>query len=143
MARGYRSAVHGRGLGQVVVIREAWVGLDTNQARATYTPAITPVYRYYVRNGAIPLDGGDSEAELAFQGAVERCVIVGSPTEVAADLAALVEATGAETVVLALRHPGGPPHGAVLDAIRLVGTEVQPRLLERLSATMPSRKGSV
>jgi alkanesulfonate monooxygenase SsuD/methylene tetrahydromethanopterin reductase-like flavin-dependent oxidoreductase (luciferase family) len=133
MARLYRDTCGG-GSGHVVVMREGWVGTETTTARAVYGPAVTPVYRYYLRSGAFPAGSGVTEADLTFDGALKERVVVGSPADVADGLASLVERTGADAIVLALRHPGGPPHAEVLEAIRLLGTEVRPRLAERLAS---------
>jgi alkanesulfonate monooxygenase SsuD/methylene tetrahydromethanopterin reductase-like flavin-dependent oxidoreductase (luciferase family) len=136
MATVYRdAAANGGGSGQVVVMREGFVGTTTEAARVTYGPAVSAVYRYYLRNGAFPAHSRVSEGDLTLDGALRERVVVGSSSEVAERLAQLVERTRADTVVLALRHPSGPGHDDVLAAIRRLGTEVRPLLQERLAST--------
>jgi alkanesulfonate monooxygenase SsuD/methylene tetrahydromethanopterin reductase-like flavin-dependent oxidoreductase (luciferase family) len=135
MAAMYRSARHAGGSGRVVVLREGFVDTSTEAARLTYGPAVSAVYRFYLRNGAFPARSGVSERDLSFEGALRERVVVGSSLEVAEQLAGIVQRTGADAVVLALRHPGGPSHDQVLAAIRRLGTEVRPLLQERLEST--------
>ena len=49
---------------------------------------------------------------------------MGSGDEIRAEAAAWGEATGADYMALRFRHPGGPPHAAVLEALARFGDEV-------------------
>jgi alkanesulfonate monooxygenase SsuD/methylene tetrahydromethanopterin reductase-like flavin-dependent oxidoreductase (luciferase family) len=131
----YRQALADSGrAGEVILMREGWVDTTGTQARATYGPAVETIYRYYLRNGAFPADSGLTEAELTLDGALADRVVIGSSAEVAAQMADLIVATGASTVVLALRHPHGPAHKNVLTAIGRLGTEVRPHLQSLLAS---------
>jgi alkanesulfonate monooxygenase SsuD/methylene tetrahydromethanopterin reductase-like flavin-dependent oxidoreductase (luciferase family) len=114
--------------GHVVVIREGFVSASRQAAMDAYGPPATVVYRYYLRRGAFPVESGVTEADLISGAAMHDRLLVGSPEEVASRISSLAAECGAATVVLGLRHPTGPSHHEVMDAIRLLGTEVVPLL---------------
>jgi alkanesulfonate monooxygenase SsuD/methylene tetrahydromethanopterin reductase-like flavin-dependent oxidoreductase (luciferase family) len=132
MAGTYRR--HAQSTGKtphVVLMREAWLGATDREAEQTYYPVVKKVFRYYHRNGVFPESdlAGLDDARLTTMLA-ERA-LVGSPGTVTSKSADLMDRCGVDTFVLALRHPGGPSHGSVLNAITLLGTEVAPRLRDR------------
>lgn len=111
MAERYREMAEGAGA--VVVMREAWID-DCADPMATFAPIIEPVFRYYRRHGAADLP--ETFGELA-----EDRFVVGSAAECAAQAREVAERTGADIVVLTVRHPGGPGHAQVMTAITALG----------------------
>ena len=129
MAKAYRAEASANGSkGHVVVIREGFVSASRQAAMDAYGPPATVVYRYYLRHGAFPLESGVTEADLISGAALHDRLLVGSPDEVASGISSLAAECGADTVVLGLRHPTGPSHREVMEAIRLLGAEVAPLL---------------
>jgi alkanesulfonate monooxygenase SsuD/methylene tetrahydromethanopterin reductase-like flavin-dependent oxidoreductase (luciferase family) len=115
--------------GDIVVMREGWVGATDDDARSEYLALVTPIFRYYLEHNALSeSDGSPDLTELV----IDRTVI-GSPTTVANQIVDLVGRTGAHTVVLGLRHPAGPDHNQVMTCIKRLGEEVAPRVREQLS----------
>lgn len=112
MADCYRERLEGRS-GTVIVMREAWVD-ERADARERFADVITPVFRYYHRRGAARVP--DDFDELAH----DRFVM-GSPTACLEQVHEIAARTGASTVVLSLRHPGGPEHQKVLEGIAALG----------------------
>ena len=129
MAKAYRAETSANGSkGHVVVIREGFVSASRQAAMDAYGPPATVVYRYYLRHGAFPLQSEVTEADLISGAALHDRLLVGSPEEVASGISSLAAECGADTVVLGLRHPTGPSHREVMEAIRLLGAEVAPLL---------------
>jgi alkanesulfonate monooxygenase SsuD/methylene tetrahydromethanopterin reductase-like flavin-dependent oxidoreductase (luciferase family) len=113
MATRYREALEGRH-GAVVVMREAWVD-DGHGALDRFARVIAPVFRYYRRHGA----GGDIPE--AFTDLARGRFVIGSPAACLDQVEEVAARTGADAVVLSLRHPGGPEHADVLEAIAGLG----------------------
>jgi alkanesulfonate monooxygenase SsuD/methylene tetrahydromethanopterin reductase-like flavin-dependent oxidoreductase (luciferase family) len=129
MAGWYRAAAVASGVQpRVHLMRDCWVGADGDSARAFYAPHVEPIYRYYLREGALGAGHGLEEGDLRLGGALDARVICGSPAEVCRRVRAFLAATGAEGISLALRHPSGPGHEDVLEAIERIGAEVLPAL---------------
>jgi alkanesulfonate monooxygenase SsuD/methylene tetrahydromethanopterin reductase-like flavin-dependent oxidoreductase (luciferase family) len=129
MASAYRAEARVQGRkGHVVVLREGFVAASRQVAVDAYRPPATVVYRYYLRHGAFPAASGITEADLVSGSTLDDRLVVGSPQEVAVGISSLHAGCGADTVVLGLRHPTGPSHREVMEAIRLLGTEVVPLL---------------
>lgn len=117
MARHYRAAAEDASAASrsVVVMREAWIDDDAKRARQAFADVIVPVFDYYRRRGALS-DTASTFDELA----ADRFVI-GDPALCANDVDDITRRTGADSVVLQLRHPGGPDHERVMDGIRGLG----------------------
>jgi alkanesulfonate monooxygenase SsuD/methylene tetrahydromethanopterin reductase-like flavin-dependent oxidoreductase (luciferase family) len=113
MAKRYRQA-RPEQPGTVVVMREAWVE-DDPMAAQHFSAVIEPVFSYYRRRraAALPLRFDDLAADRFIIGSAAQCL------HQVRECAAL---TGADVVVLTLRHPGGPGHEDVLEAIRALGS---------------------
>jgi alkanesulfonate monooxygenase SsuD/methylene tetrahydromethanopterin reductase-like flavin-dependent oxidoreductase (luciferase family) len=136
MAGAYRRHTQDAGnTPHVVLMREAWLAATDREAEQTYYPVIEKVFRYYHRNGVFPKSesAGLNDARLA--AIIADRALVGSPVTVTSKCANLMDLCGVDTFIFALRHPGGPSHASVLNAITLLGTEVAPRLRDRY---MPS-----
>jgi alkanesulfonate monooxygenase SsuD/methylene tetrahydromethanopterin reductase-like flavin-dependent oxidoreductase (luciferase family) len=122
MAARYRSAVPpDTERGTVVVMREAWVDDDEHVARRNFAQVIEPVFGYYRRRGALDEDHADFDSLAA-----DRFVL-GDAEQCAAGVAEVARETGADLVVLHLRHPGGPGHPEVLARIRALGAALAAR----------------
>jgi len=117
MAREYYAAAEraGAAFRTVVVMREAWVDDNESVARQNFESAIMPVFNYYRRRGALT-DPATTFDELA----TDRFVI-GDANQCVQSIRDIAARTGADIVVLQLRHPGGPEHERVLDLIRGLG----------------------
>jgi alkanesulfonate monooxygenase SsuD/methylene tetrahydromethanopterin reductase-like flavin-dependent oxidoreductase (luciferase family) len=117
MAKAYRTAAEDAGAASrdVVVMREAWVDDDESTARESFSSAIMPVFDYYRRRGALS-DPATTFDDLA----VDRFVL-GDAQQCAQSVRDIAARTGADTVILQLRHPGGPEHARVMDIIRGLG----------------------
>ncbi len=135
MASWYGAAAAAAGVrARIHLMRHLWVGADAENARHQYAPYVEPVYRYHLKGGALG-ERQDLEADdIAISRALDRLVICGSPAEVSNRVAGFMERTGAEGCSFALRHPAGPSHEAVANAIRLLGAEVLPVLRARIRA---------
>jgi alkanesulfonate monooxygenase SsuD/methylene tetrahydromethanopterin reductase-like flavin-dependent oxidoreductase (luciferase family) len=118
---------------RVVAIRHCWVAATDAAAAAEYGPVVEPIYRYYLRAGAFGADP-PPERELVLGKGLEDRVICGSPATVTDRLVDFLESVGGDGALLALRHPGGPPHTAVLEAVELLGAEVLPAVRRRLGS---------
>jgi alkanesulfonate monooxygenase SsuD/methylene tetrahydromethanopterin reductase-like flavin-dependent oxidoreductase (luciferase family) len=123
MADSYRKAAADLGAtpGPVAVMREAWIDEDDDTAHHRFAGLVTPVFGYYRKRGAFSEEISDY-SELA----VDRFV-VGSEQTVAATVADVARRTSAGSVVLHLRHPGGPPHAEAVDRIRRLGAALGDR----------------
>lgn len=134
MASWYQEAAAAAGRQpRVLAIRHCWVGASDAAAVAEYASVVEPIYRYYLRAGAFGASP-PAEDDLVLGKGLDDRVICGSPATVTDRLVAFIESVGAEGAVLALRHPGGPAHAAVLNAIELLGAEVLPAVRRRLGA---------
>ena len=133
MSGRYRAAIARAGReARIHIMKHCWVGQTDAAARITYARVVEPVYRYYLREGALGADAGLDAADLVLGGALEDRVICGSPGTVADRLTASMLEVGADGCTLALRHPSGPSHRDVLEAIDLLGNEVLPQVRRRL-----------
>jgi alkanesulfonate monooxygenase SsuD/methylene tetrahydromethanopterin reductase-like flavin-dependent oxidoreductase (luciferase family) len=129
MAGWYRAAAVAAGVQpRVHLMRDCWVGADGESAREFYAPHVEPIYRYYLREGALGANHGLGDGDVRLGGALDARVICGSAAEVAGRVRAFLTATEAEGISLALRHPSGPAHAEVLAAIDRLGAEVLPAL---------------
>jgi alkanesulfonate monooxygenase SsuD/methylene tetrahydromethanopterin reductase-like flavin-dependent oxidoreductase (luciferase family) len=101
----------------VTVMREAWVDDDDATAARRFAPVIEPIYRYYRRHGAM-----DEHEDTAFEALLASRVVCGSAATCAKQVAEIAAATGADNVVLHVRHPTGPVHAEVVERIGALGT---------------------
>ena len=117
MAREYRLAAEKAGAisRDVVVMREAWVDDSESAARRDFSAAVMPVFDYYRRRGAL-----DDSATTFDDLAVDRFVM-GDASRCARAVRDIAARTGADAVVLQLRHPAGPDHERMMDVIRSLG----------------------
>lgn len=113
---------------RVVLMRDAWVATSRAEAEAVYGPEVLTAYRYYWENRLAEFRNISSEAELTLDNLAPDRLILGEPESCIRELHRWQEATGADYVLLRLRHAhsGGPAHARIMDAIRLFGDRVLP-----------------
>jgi alkanesulfonate monooxygenase SsuD/methylene tetrahydromethanopterin reductase-like flavin-dependent oxidoreductase (luciferase family) len=132
-AQAYRSVAGAAGrASHVMVMREAWIADSDELATSTFQSIVEPIFHYYLRHGAFPADSGLTAADLTLAGALADRVLCGSPETLIDRITEIVHRTSADTVVLGIRHPGGPAHSQVLAAIERFGGEVLPAVRSRL-----------
>jgi alkanesulfonate monooxygenase SsuD/methylene tetrahydromethanopterin reductase-like flavin-dependent oxidoreductase (luciferase family) len=120
MAQAYRAeCAHVGRSGTITVMREAWVEVDDQQAEEAFPEVIEPIFRYFRRRGALaegPADGSG----VNFDELSDRMVF-GSPQTCANVVDKVLAETGADRVVLQLRHASKPDHARTVDGIRTLG----------------------
>lgn len=131
-ARTYREESQRQGKRPfVVLMRDVWVADTIAQAREESAPLMY-THCFYFRHGAyVPdpyLEGVRSEEEWTFDRAVRDRFIVGSPESCRDELAKWKAAVEPDYLILRMRHPGGPPHARVVEAMRLFGEKILPNL---------------
>ncbi len=120
MAEAYRAECARIGKeGTVTVMREAWVDEDDERARQAFPQVIEPIFRYYRRRGAVT-EGPSDGSGVDFDVLADRMVF-GSPQTCARLIQKVLTETGADRVVLHLRHPSGPGHIRTVEGIRNLG----------------------
>ena len=139
-AAEYRGLARAQGrAGHVVVMREAWVAETDEKAASTFGPIIEPIFRYYLRHGAFPANHGLTEADLTLRGALADRVMVGSVSTMVDLVTTLITRAGANTIVFGMRHPHGPPHAHVVEAVERLGRDVLPAVRARIAESASVR----
>jgi alkanesulfonate monooxygenase SsuD/methylene tetrahydromethanopterin reductase-like flavin-dependent oxidoreductase (luciferase family) len=120
----YREAArqHGRPA-QVLVIRDAWVARTREEALAAYENALVASLPHYAGNEAYVAQARAILARSGGAAAADDAVILGSVDDCIEQVARW-QALGVDGVLLRFRHPAAPPHGEILDAVRLFGESV-------------------
>jgi alkanesulfonate monooxygenase SsuD/methylene tetrahydromethanopterin reductase-like flavin-dependent oxidoreductase (luciferase family) len=123
-----RCASHGT-TPRVALFREAWIAGDRAQAAREWGPHALAVHRLYRHVGAYrphlePWSAGVGRDGFTLDRVAPGRFLMGSGEEIRAEAAAWAVATGADYLALRFRHPGGPPHEAVLAALARFGEEV-------------------
>jgi probable F420-dependent oxidoreductase len=119
----------------IAALREAWVADTTAQADQEYAPHVMGFHRGAYRAGAYHpatepwLATVTSEAEFTYEQVKQDRFIVGSPADCIQQIEALQHETGVNYLVLHFRHPTGPTHEQVCQAIRLFGAQVIPHFV--------------
>jgi alkanesulfonate monooxygenase SsuD/methylene tetrahydromethanopterin reductase-like flavin-dependent oxidoreductase (luciferase family) len=113
---------------QVMLMRDAWVASSRAEAEAVYGPEVLTSYRYYWENRLAEFRDIGSEAEFTLDNLAHDRLVLGEPETCIREFHRWHEATGADYVLLRLRHAhsGGPAHERIMDAIRLFGDRVLP-----------------
>lgn len=130
LAKEYRArcAAHGT-TPRVALFREAWIAGGRDQAAREWGPHALAVHRLYWHVGAYrphlePWSDGIGREGFTLDRVAPGRFLMGSGAEIRAEVASWAEATGADYLALRFRHPGGPPHAAVLEALARFGDEV-------------------
>ena len=113
---------------QVVLMRDAWVAGTRAEAERVYGPEVMAAYRYYWENRLSEFRSIPAGTPFTLEHIAPDRLILGDPASCVREFRRWREATGADYFLLRLRHAhsGGPPHDAIMKAIRLFGDEVLP-----------------
>ena len=123
-----RCAVHDT-TPRVALFREAWIAGDRAEAAREWGAHALAVHRLYWHLGAYrphlePWADGIGREGFTLDRVAPGRFLMGSGAEIRSEMASWAEATGADYLALRFRHPGGPPHEAVLEALARFGAEV-------------------
>ena len=123
----YRATAESRGRAhKVVVFREGYVAPTRDQAIADYEAGLLSTHRYYWRNGSYYQDIKNEE-DLTLQRISLERLILGSPDDCVERIRTWHREVGADYFLIRFRHPAGPDHAKVLQALSLFGEAVIPR----------------
>ena len=115
----------------VTLMRDAIVAGSMKEAEAASAPTMY-THRFYFQYGAYMPDdylkGVSDASQLTFDRVTKDRLIVGSPSDILAQLERWKEEVRPDYLIIRLRQPGGPSHASTLDAIRTFGERVIPRL---------------
>ena len=128
----YRAAAANAGRKPFIcLMRDAVIADSMGQAEAESGPTMY-THRFYFQYGAYMPDDYlkdvKSPQELSFQKCARDRLIVGSPDDCLEQLRQWQEQIRPDYLIIRLRQPGGPSHQKALEAIRLFGERVIPRL---------------
>ena len=131
LAARYREACARHGsTPRIGLFREAFIGDSRADCERRWAPHALAVHRLYYNVGVYRRvfepwvdEVREREAFTLDRLGGDR-FLYGSGADVRADVADWVERTGAELMVLRMRHPGGPGHEATMEAIARFGAEV-------------------
>ena len=114
----------------VGMFREAFIGESRTDCERRWGAHALAVHRLYYNVGVYRKvfepwvdEVGDREA-FTFERLAPGRFLYGSGADIVADVEDWATRTGAEWMVLRMRHPGGPSHDETLEAIRRFGAEV-------------------
>lgn len=120
----YRQTAASRGRpATVVVFREGFVAPTREQALREYEPGLLSTHRYYWRHGSYYQDV-KKEEDLDFKRIGLERLILGSPQDCIDQVERWHREVGADYFLIRFKHPAGPPHEKVLEALRLFGEVV-------------------
>lgn len=117
----------------IACLREAWVAETTAQAEEEYGPYVMDSHRFYFRVGGYNpavepwMATVKAEGEFTLDIAAKDRFIMGSPSDCIEQIEQWQKEVGVDYLILRFRHPSGPPHDKVVNAIRLFGEKVIPR----------------
>jgi hypothetical protein len=112
------------------LFREAFIGDSRADCERKWGRHALAVHRLYYNVGAYRktfepwLDDVRDRDAFTFDRLAPGRFLVGSGADIRADVEEWREVTGAELMVLRLRHPGGPGHDETMEAIARFGAEV-------------------
>lgn len=123
----YRDTAESRGRAhKVVVFREGFVAGTREEAIRLYESGLLSTHRYYWRHGSYYQDIKKEEDLDLRRISLER-LILGAPADCIERVETWHREVGADYFLIRFRHPGGPPHERVLEALELFGRDVIPR----------------
>jgi alkanesulfonate monooxygenase SsuD/methylene tetrahydromethanopterin reductase-like flavin-dependent oxidoreductase (luciferase family) len=131
-ATRYRTAASSAGRKPFIcLMRDAVIADSMQQAEAESGPTMY-THRFYFQYGAYMPDqylkDVKSAQELSFQRCARDRLIVGSADDCLEQLRQWQEQIRPDYLIIRFRQPGGPSHQKALEAIRLFGDRVIPRL---------------
>jgi len=109
----------------VPLFRECFVAETTEQAIETARPYLEPKYQRYIDWGQDEAMEDQQDLHKPFEELAEDRFLLGTPTEVAAEIERYEAEIDANQMVLRLNWPGMPVEKAA-ESIRLIGDEVVP-----------------
>jgi len=122
----YRQTAASRGnRAQVVLFREGFVARTRDEAVREYEAALLSTHRYYWRHGSYYPDIKKEEDLDLKRIGLDR-LILGSPQDCAERVRAWNAEIGADYFLIRFKHPAGPPHAKVMEALKLFGEQVIP-----------------
>ena len=131
-ASRYRAAASSAGRKPFICLMRDAVIADSMQQAETQSGPTMYTHRFYFQYGAYMPDDYlkdvKSPQELSFQKCARDRLIVGSPDDCLEQLRRWQEEIRPDYLIIRFRQPGGPPHERALEAIRLFGERVIPRL---------------
>lgn len=115
---------------RVGLFREAFIADSAAECERIWGPHALAVHRLYYNVGVYRkvfepwVDDVRDRADFTFDRLAPGRFLVGSGDDIRRQVEEWGEATGAELMLLRIRHPGGPGHEATMEAIRRFGEEV-------------------
>jgi len=123
----YRATAESRGnVHKVAVFREGFVAPTREQAIRDYEEGLLSTHRYYWRHGSYYQDIKREEDLTLARISLDR-LILGSPEDCVEKVQMWNREVGADYFLIRFRHPAGPSHQKVMDAIKLFGEAVIPK----------------
>jgi len=123
----YRATAESRGnVHKVAVFREGFVAPTREQAIRDYEEGLLSTHRYYWRHGSYYQDIKKEEDLTLARISLDR-LILGSPEDCVEKVQMWNREVGADYFLIRFRHPAGPSHQKVMDAIKLFGEAVIPK----------------
>lgn len=115
----------------IVLLREAWIDSSDQRALETYGPYVLKYHQVYMERGHKYdsvfdpwIEDVQSPAELTLDHVIPDRVLCGSSETWVRTLTEWKERINPDEIVLRLRHFDGPRHESVLEAMRIVGSEI-------------------
>lgn len=123
----YRQTAESRGnQARVVLFREGFVAKTREEAISEYETGLLSTHRYYWRHGSYYQDI-KQEGDLDLKRIGLERLILGSPQDCVERIRTWNAEIGADYFLIRFKHPAGPPHAKVMEALRLFGEEVIPK----------------
>jgi len=123
----YRQTAESRGNpARVVLFREGFVAKTREEAISEYETGLLSTHRYYWRHGSYYQDI-KQEGDLDLKRIGLERLILGSPQDCVERIRTWNAEIGADYFLIRFKHPAGPPHAKVMEALRLFGEEVIPK----------------
>lgn len=131
LAQHYREQCDSAGRpARIGLFREGWIGDSRRECEQAWGAHALAVHRLYFNVGTYRreyepwVDEVRDRKDFTFDLVARDRFLYGSGADIRADLGYWSEQTGADYVAVRMRQPGGPPHAAVLEAIKRFGAEV-------------------
>jgi len=131
LAQHYRAECDSAGRpARIGLFREGWIGESRLECERVWGAHALAVHRLYFNVGTYRreyepwVEKVRERKDFTFDLVARDRFLYGSGADILADLRYWSELTGADYVAVRMRQPGGPPHGAVLEAIERFGAEV-------------------
>jgi alkanesulfonate monooxygenase SsuD/methylene tetrahydromethanopterin reductase-like flavin-dependent oxidoreductase (luciferase family) len=115
---------------RVGMFREAWIGDSREDCETVWGPHALAVHRLYYNVGVYRkvfepwVDEVRDRADFTMDRLGPGRFLYGSGTDIRATVAEWEAQTGVDYMALRFRQPGGPGHGATLEALARFGDEV-------------------